>query len=228
VQGVEFVCANTDAQALRISNAHKVIQLGSNRFGCWQHSRAKDVKRQKRLKTKFAKPSKAPTCCSSLPAWVVEQAPALRLWSHVLPREMGILTVGVVTKPFEFEGTRRMNNAEAGLAELEANVDSLIVVLNEKLLDVLGEDASQDDAFAFANDVLKNSVGGIAEIINVEAMVNVDFADVRTVMSETGSSHDGHCGSAMAQTAHALLLNKRWLAPCWKVWICQAPKVSWC
>ena len=84
-----------------------------------------------------------------------------------------------------------MNNAEAGLAELEANVDSLIVVLNEKLLDVLGEDASQDDAFAFANDVLKNSVGGIAEIINVEALVNVDFADVRTVMSETGMAMMG-------------------------------------
>ena len=84
-----------------------------------------------------------------------------------------------------------MNNAEAGLAELEANVDSLIVVLNEKLLDVLGEDASQDDAFAFANDVLKNSVGGIAEIINVEALVNVDFADVRTVMSETGKAMMG-------------------------------------
>jgi cell division protein FtsZ len=106
-------------------------------------------------------------------------------------REMGILTVGVVTKPFEFEGSRRMGNAEAGLAELEANVDSLIVVLNEKLMDVLGEDASQDEAFAFANDVLKNSVGGIAEIINVEALVNVDFEDVRTVMSETGKAMMG-------------------------------------
>jgi len=106
-------------------------------------------------------------------------------------KEMGILTVGVVTKPFDFEGGRRMQSAEAGLAELEANVDSLIVVLNEKLMDVLGEDASQDQAFAFANDVLKNSVGGIAEIINVEALVNVDFEDVRTVMSETGKAMMG-------------------------------------
>jgi len=106
-------------------------------------------------------------------------------------REMGILTVGVVTKPFEFEGSRRMGNAEQGMMELEANVDSLIVVLNEKLLEVLGEDASQDEAFAFANDVLKNSVGGIAEIINVEALVNVDFEDVRTVMSETGKAMMG-------------------------------------
>jgi cell division protein FtsZ len=106
-------------------------------------------------------------------------------------REMGVLTVGVVTKPFDWEGGRRMGHAEAGLAELEANVDSLIVVLNEKLIDVLGEDVSQDEAFAFANDVLRNSVGGIAEIINVEALVNVDFEDVRTVMSEQGKAMMG-------------------------------------
>jgi cell division protein FtsZ len=106
-------------------------------------------------------------------------------------REMGILTVGVVTKPFEFEGGRRMSNAETGLAELEANVDSLIVVLNEKLLDVLGDDITQDESFKHANDVLKNAVGGIAEIINVKALMNVDFEDVRTVMSEPGKAMMG-------------------------------------
>ena len=106
-------------------------------------------------------------------------------------REMGILTVGVVTKPFEFEGGRRMTNADNGLAELEANVDSLIVVLNEKLLDVLGDDVTQDQAFAHANDVLKNAVGGIAEIINVPGHVNVDFEDVRTVMGEPGKAMMG-------------------------------------
>ena len=104
---------------------------------------------------------------------------------------MGILTVGVVTKPFEFEGKRRMDNADAGLTELEANVDSLIVVLNEKLLEVLGDDATQDEAFANANDVLKNAVGGIAEIINVPGHVNVDFEDVRTVMGEPGKAMMG-------------------------------------
>jgi len=97
----------------------------------------------------------------------------------------------VVTKPFDFEGNRRAKAADAGLAELEANVDSLIVVLNEKLIEVLGEDISQDEAFAYANDVLRNSVGGIAEIINVEALVNVDFEDVRTVMSEQGKAMMG-------------------------------------
>jgi len=108
-----------------------------------------------------------------------------------IAREMGILTVGVVTKPFDFEGGRRMTNAEAGLSELEANVDSLIVVLNEKLLEVLGDDISQDEAFAQANDVLKNAVGGIAEIINVPGNVNADFEDVRTVMGEPGKAMMG-------------------------------------
>ena len=108
-----------------------------------------------------------------------------------IAKEMGILTVGVVTKPFDFEGGRRMTNADAGLAELEANVDSLIVVLNEKLLEVLGDDVSQDQAFAHANDVLKNAVGGIAEIINVPGHVNVDFEDVRTVMGEPGKAMMG-------------------------------------
>jgi cell division protein FtsZ len=106
-------------------------------------------------------------------------------------KEMGILTVGVVTKPFDWEGGRRMTNADNGLAELEANVDSLIVVLNEKLLEVLGDDITQDEAFAHANDVLKNAVGGIAEIINVPGRVNVDFEDVRTVMGEPGKAMMG-------------------------------------
>jgi cell division protein FtsZ len=104
---------------------------------------------------------------------------------------MGILTVGVVTKPFEWEGNRRMGNADAGLKELEENVDSLIVVLNEKLLEVLGDDITQDEAFGHANDVLKNAVGGIAEIINDYGQVNADFEDVRTIMSERGKAMMG-------------------------------------
>jgi cell division protein FtsZ len=106
-------------------------------------------------------------------------------------KEMGILTVGVVTKPFEFEGGRRAKAADAGLAELEANVDSLIVVLNDKLLDVLGDDVTQDQAFAHANDVLKNAVGGISDIIHIPGLVNVDFEDVKTVMSEPGKAMMG-------------------------------------
>jgi cell division protein FtsZ len=111
-------------------------------------------------------------------------------------KEMGILTVGVVTKPFEFEGNRRMKAADSGLAELEANVDSLIVILNDKLLDVLGDDITQDQAFAHANDVLKNAVGGISDIIHMPGLVNVDFEDVKTVMSEPGKAM---MGTAQAQ-----------------------------
>jgi cell division protein FtsZ len=109
-------------------------------------------------------------------------------------RELGILTVAVVTKPFEYEG-RRMSLAEQGLVELAMNVDSLIVILNEKLMEVLGEDVTMLEAFRSADDVLKNAVGGIAEIINVPGLVNVDFEDVRTVMGEMGKAM---MGSAVA------------------------------
>ncbi|MGH8797786.1 MAG: cell division protein FtsZ, partial [Caldimonas sp.] len=106
-------------------------------------------------------------------------------------KEMGILTVGVVTKPFDFEGNRRMKAADSGVSELEANVDSLIVILNDKLLDVLGDDITQDAAFAHANDVLKSAVGGISDIIHMPGLVNVDFEDVKTVMSEPGKAMMG-------------------------------------
>ncbi len=190
VQGVEFICANTDAQALTRSSAHKVIQLGNSGLGAG------------------SKPDKGRDAAEM----AVEDIRAAIQGSHMLfitagmgggtgtgaapviarvAKEMGILTVGVVTKPFEWEGGRRMTNADSGLEELEANVDSLIVVLNEKLLDVLGEDITQDEAFSHANDVLKNAVGGIAEIINVPGHVNVDFEDVRTVMGEPGKAMMG-------------------------------------
>ncbi|PIT79762.1 cell division protein FtsZ [Limnohabitans sp. JirII-29] len=190
VQGVEFVSANTDAQALRVSNAHKVIQLGSTGLGAGS-------KPERGREAAEAAIDDIRLALEGTNMLFVTAGMGGGTGTGAAPvvarvaREMGILTVGVVTKPFEFEGSRRMANAETGLAELEANVDSLIVVLNEKLMDVLGDDASQDEAFAFANDVLKNSVGGIAEIINVEALVNVDFEDVRTVMSETGKAMMG-------------------------------------
>jgi cell division protein FtsZ len=190
VQGVEFVCANTDAQALSRSAAHKAIQLGGSGLGAG------------------SKPEKGREAAEA----AVDDIRAAISGAHMLfitagmgggtgtgaapviarvAKEMGILTVGVVTKPFDWEGGRRMTNADNGLAELEANVDSLIVVLNEKLLEVLGDDITQDEAFAHANDVLKNAVGGIAEIINVPGHVNVDFEDVRTVMGEPGKAMMG-------------------------------------
>lgn len=190
VQGVEFVSANTDAQALTRSSAHRTIQLGQSGLGAG------------------SKPDKGRDAAEA----AVDDIRSAIQGAHMLfitagmgggtgtgaapviarvAKEMGILTVGVVTKPFEWEGGRRMTNADNGLAELEANVDSLIVVLNEKLLDVLGDDVTQDEAFAHANDVLKNAVGGIAEIINEYGQVNVDFEDVRTVMGEPGKAMMG-------------------------------------
>ncbi|MBF6631163.1 MAG: cell division protein FtsZ [Comamonas sp.] len=190
VQGVEFVSANTDAQALIRSNAHRTIQLGLSGLGAG------------------SRPDKGRDAAEA----AVEDIRAAIEGAHMLfitagmgggtgtgaapviarvAKEMGILTVGVVTKPFDWEGGRRMTNADGGLAELEANVDSLIVVLNEKLLEVLGDDITQEEAFAQANDVLKNAVGGIAEIINEYGHVNVDFEDVRTVMGEPGKAMMG-------------------------------------
>ena len=190
VQGVEFICANTDAQALGRSSAHRVIQLGQSGLGAG---------------SKPDKGREAATAAEQDIRDAIDGAHMLFITAGMgggtgtgaapviarVAKEMGILTVGVVTKPFEFEGGRRMSNADAGLAELEANVDSLIVVLNEKLLEVLGDDVTEEDAFAHANDVLKNAVGGIAEIITVPGTVNVDFEDVRTVMGEPGKAMMG-------------------------------------
>jgi cell division protein FtsZ len=106
-------------------------------------------------------------------------------------KEMGILTVGVVTKPFDFEGNKKMRIADDGIEALVEHVDSLIVVLNQKLFDVMDEDASLEDAFKRADDVLHNAVAGIAEIINVPGLVNVDFADVQTIMGEQGKAMMG-------------------------------------
>src|SRR5881409_2923473 len=190
VQGVEFICANTDAQALARSSAHKHIQLGNSGLGAG------------------SKPEKGRECAEV----AIEDIREAIAGAHMLfitagmgggtgtgaapviarvAKEMGILTVGVVTKPFEFEGNRRMKAADNGVAELEANVDSLIVVLNEKLLEVMGDDVTQEQAFAHANDVLKNAVGGISDIIHVPGLVNVDFEDVKTVMSEPGKAMMG-------------------------------------
>ena len=190
VQGVEFICANTDAQALSSSDAHRVIQLGSTGLGAG--SKPEKARDAAELAIEHIREAIQGAHMLFITAGMgggtgTGAAPVIAR----VAREMGILTVGVVTKPFEFEGPRRMANADHGMAELEANVDSLIVVLNEKLLEVMGDDATQDEAFAHANDVLKNAVGGIAEIINVPGHVNVDFEDVRTVMGEPGKAMMG-------------------------------------
>ncbi len=194
VNGVEFISANTDAQALKRSATGQRLQLGQSGLGAG------------------AKPEKGQEAAQGHR----EEIRALLEGAHMtfitagmgggtgtgaapvvaeIAREMGILTVGVVTKPFSFEGGKRMKAAEAGIAEFAKHVDSLIVILNDKLQEVMGEDADVDECFKAADDVLKNAVGGIAEIITYPGLVNVDFEDVRTVMGEMGRAM---MGSAMA------------------------------
>ena len=190
VQGVQFVCANTDAQALNRSAAHQLIQLGSTGLGAGAKpdvGRAAAEEAVERIKESIAGAHMLFITAGMGGGTGTGAAPIIAR----IAKEMGILTVGVVTKPFDFEGNRRMKAADAGLAELEANVDSLIVILNDKLLDVLGDDVTQDQAFAHANDVLKNAVGGISDIIHMPGLVNVDFEDVKTVMSEPGKAMMG-------------------------------------
>jgi cell division protein FtsZ len=190
VQGVEFICANTDAQALSRSLVSKTIQLGQTGLGAGSKPEKGREAAEAALDDIRAAIDGAHMLFITAGMGGGTGTGAAPVIARVA-KEMGILTVGVVTKPFDFEGGRRMTNADQGLTELEANVDSLIVVLNEKLLEVLGDDVTQDEAFGHANDVLKNAVGGIAEIINVPGHLNVDFEDVRTVMSEPGKAMMG-------------------------------------
>ena len=190
VQGVQFVCANTDAQALNRSAAHELIQLGTTGLGAGAKPEAGKAAAEEavdRIRQAIDGAHMLFITAGMGGGTGTGAAPVIAR----VAKEMGILTVGVVTKPFEFEGNRRMKSADAGLAELEANVDSLIVILNDKLLDVLGDDITQDQAFAHANDVLKNAVGGISDIIHMPGLVNVDFEDVKTVMSEPGKAMMG-------------------------------------
>jgi cell division protein FtsZ len=190
VQGVEFICANTDAQALNRSSAGTLVQLGGSGLGAGSKpdvGRNAAQEAEDRIKAAIEGAHMLFITAGMGGGTGTGAAPVIAR----VAKQMGILTVGVVTKPFEFEGRKRGKQAEDGVAELEANVDSLIVVLNEKLLEVMGDDVTQEQAFAHANDVLKNAVGGISDIIHIPGLVNVDFEDVKTVMSEPGKAMMG-------------------------------------
>jgi cell division protein FtsZ len=190
VQGVEFICANTDAQALHRSSAGTLVQLGQTGLGAGskpEKGRESAQEAVEKIKEAIAGAHMLFITAGMGGGTGTGAAPVIARAA----KELGILTVGVVTKPFEFEGRKRGKQAEEGVSELEANVDSLIVVLNEKLLEVMGDDVTQEQAFAHANDVLKNAVGGISDIIHIPGLVNVDFEDVKTVMSEPGKAMMG-------------------------------------
>ena len=194
VQGVDFICANTDAQALARSKAASVVQLGKSGLGAGakpENGRAAAEEARERIADELRDAHMVFITAGMGGGTGTGAAPIVAQ----VAKEMGILTVGVVSKPFGFEGSRKMRTAEDGLDSLATHVDSLIVVLNEKLEEVMGEDAEMDACFKCADDVLHNAVAGIAEIIKVDGLINVDFEDVKTVMSEQGKAM---MGTAMA------------------------------
>jgi len=193
VGGVEFVCCNTDAQALKHSSAGTKLQLGPGLGAGGKPERAHAHAQADR--EKIADLLRGAHMCFITAGMGGGTGTGAAPVIAEVARELGILTVAVVTKPFAFEG-KRNKVAEEGLSELAQNVDSLIVILNEKLMEVLGEDVPMLEAFKTADNVLKNAVGGISELINVPGLVNVDFEDVRTVMGEMGKAMMGSASAA--------------------------------
>jgi cell division protein FtsZ len=190
---VEFLCANTDAQALKRSTAGVQLQLGTTLTRGLGAGARPEIGRDAAMEDR------------DRIAEMIDGADMLFITAGMgggtgtgaapviadIAKSMKILTVAVVTRPFKLEGGKRMKVAQAGIDELAKRVDSLIIIPNDKLMEVLGEDISMLDAYAAANDVLHGAVSGIAEVINNPGLVNVDFADVRTVMGEVGMAMMG-------------------------------------
>lgn len=193
IEGVEFISINTDAQALRKTSVSTVIQIGGDitkGLGAGanpQVGRDAALEDKDRIKEVLMGADMVFVAAGMGGGTGTGAAPVIA----EVAKELGILTVAVVTKPFSFEGKKRLSFAEQGIEELSKHVDSLITIPNEKLLKVLGRGITLLEAFASANDVLKNAVQGIAELITRPGMINVDFADVRTVMSEMGHAMMG-------------------------------------
>ncbi|MCH2343342.1 MAG: cell division protein FtsZ [Pseudomonadales bacterium] len=193
VDGVEFICANTDAQALNNLKTKTILQLGSNITKGLGAGANPEIGRQAAIEDR----DEIADVLSGADMVFITAGMGGGTGTGATPivaevaKEMGILTVAVVTRPFPFEGKKRSSIAEKGIAELSEYVDSLITIPNEKLLDVLGKEASLLEAFKAANNVLLGAVKGIADLIMHPGTINVDFADVRTVMSEMGMAMMG-------------------------------------
>ncbi|MAA70139.1 MAG: cell division protein FtsZ [Bermanella sp.] len=193
VEGVDFICANTDSQALKNMSARSVLQLGSTVTKGLGAGANPEVGRQAAMEDR----ERIAEALNGADMVFITAGMGGGTGTGAAPvvaevaKELGILTVAVVTKPFPFEGRKRISAAESGLGELAKHVDSLITIPNEKLLAVLGKNTSLLDAFSAANDVLLGAVQGIADLIIRPGMINVDFADVRTVMSEMGQAMMG-------------------------------------
>ena len=193
VKGVEFITINTDKQALEVSKAGKKIQIGeklTRGLGAGanpdigkcsaEESRAELADMLKGADMAFITSGMGGGTGTGAAPIVAE-----------ISKQMGILTIGVVTKPFPFEGKRKMTQAEGGIDELRENVDTLITIPNEKLLQVVEKETSVTDAFKMADDILRQGVQGISDLITIPGLVNLDFADVRTIMLDAGVAHMG-------------------------------------
>ena len=188
IEGVEYICANTDAQALKACEVSSVLQLGTSLtkgLGAGANpevGREAAMEDRERIKELIRGTDMLFITAGMGGGTGTGAAPVVA----EIARDLGILTVAVVTRPFHLEGAKRMKLADAGIAELARHVDSLITIPNQKLLTALGKNATLLDAFKAANNVLLNAVQGIAELITRPGLINVDFADVRTVMSGMG------------------------------------------
>jgi cell division protein FtsZ len=193
IEGVDFICANTDAQALKGSKVRTSLQLGSGITKGLGAGANPEVGRNAAMEDR----DRIADALEGADMVFITAGMGGGTGTGAAPvvaevaKELGILTVAVVTKPFPFEGTKRRRIAEDGIEELGKHVDSLITIPNEKLLAVLGKEMSLLDAFKAANDILLNATKGIAELITRPGLINVDFADVKTVMSEMGVSMMG-------------------------------------
>lgn len=193
LEGVDFVCANTDAQALSKSSAKSTLQLGSEVTKGLGAGANPEVGKQAALEDR----DRIVDALEGADMVFITAGMGGGTGTGAAPivaqtaKDMGILTVAVVTRPFSFEGKKRSEIANDGISDLRQYVDSLITIPNEKLLSVLGRDISLLNAFKAANDVLLGAVQGISELITRPGLINVDFADVRTVMSEMGMAMMG-------------------------------------
>ena len=194
IEGVEFICANTDAQALKSIGARTILQLGTGVTKGLGAGANPEVGRQAALedRERIAEVLQGTNMVFITTGMGGGTGTGAAPIIAEVAKEMGILTVAVVTRPFPFEGRKRMQIADEGIRLLSESVDSLITIPNEKLLTILGKDASLLSAFAKADDVLAGAVRGISDIIKRPGMINVDFADVRTVMSEMGMAMMGN------------------------------------
>ncbi|MGN1013334.1 MAG: cell division protein FtsZ [Clostridia bacterium] len=193
LKSVEFISVNTDRQHLNISKANKKIQIGeklTRGLGAGANPEVGKCSAEE-SKSEIAEALKGADMVFVTAGMGGGTGTGAAPIVAEVSKEMGILTVGVVTKPFPFEGKRRMMQAEAGIEELRQNVDTLIIIPNEKLLQVVEKQTSIMDAFKMSDDVLRQGVQGISDLITIPGLVNLDFADVKTIMLDAGVAHIG-------------------------------------